>query len=108
LRVPFMEVFDGPDTLISCARRESSTHAPQALELLNGDLSNRLAADLAERLHTEAGPDKAKQVDLAFRLATGRAPTATERQLALEFLRDQPLKEFALAVLNLNQFLYVE
>ena len=108
LHLPFMEVFDAPDTLISCPRRESSTHAPQALELLNGDLSNRLAADFAERLHTEAGPDKAKQVELAYRLATGRAPTARERQLALDFLREQPLKEFALAVLNLNQFLYVE
>src|SRR5262249_46285978 len=35
LRLPFMEVFDAPDTLVSCPRRESSTHAPQALELLN-------------------------------------------------------------------------
>ena len=36
LRLPFMEVFDAPDILLSCARREQSTHAPQALELLNG------------------------------------------------------------------------
>ncbi len=36
LRLPFEEVFDAPDTLLSCARREQSTHAPQALELLNG------------------------------------------------------------------------
>jgi hypothetical protein len=43
LRLPFMEVFDAPDLQISCARRESSTHAPQALELLNGELTNRVA-----------------------------------------------------------------
>ena len=43
LRLPFMEVFDAPDTLLSCARREQSTHAPQALELLNGQTSNDLA-----------------------------------------------------------------
>jgi uncharacterized protein DUF1553 len=30
LRLPFLEVFDAPDTLVSCPRRESSTHAPQA------------------------------------------------------------------------------
>ena len=35
LILPFMQVFDSPDTLLSCARREQSTHAPQALELLN-------------------------------------------------------------------------
>ena len=28
LRLPFEEVFDAPDTLLSCARREQSTHAP--------------------------------------------------------------------------------
>ncbi|MBC7927104.1 MAG: DUF1553 domain-containing protein, partial [Bryobacteraceae bacterium] len=108
LRLPFMEVFDAPDALISCARRDSSTHAPQALELLNGDLSNRLAAHFAERLHTDAGPDKAKQIDLAYKLATGHLPSDKERQIALQFLQEQPLREFALAVLNLNQFLYVE
>ena len=42
LRLPFMEVFDAPDMLLSCARREQSTHAPQALELLNGQDVERL------------------------------------------------------------------
>jgi hypothetical protein len=108
LRLPFMEVFDSPDLQISCARREQSTHAPQALELLNGDLSNRLAASFAERLEKEAGPLKSRQVDHAYRVATGRPPNAKERQIALAFLKEQPLREFALAVLNLNKFLYVE
>src|SRR5262249_36022689 len=47
LRLPLMEVFDAPDTLLSCARREQSTHAPQALELLNGHTSNQLAGAFA-------------------------------------------------------------
>jgi hypothetical protein len=37
----------------------------------------------------------------------GRPPTPDERTLSLAFLREQPLKEFALAVFNLNGFLYV-
>jgi len=108
LRLPFMEAFDAPDMNISCARRESSTHAPQALELMNGDLANRLAVDFAKRLETEAGPSRMKQVNLAYKLAAGRAPTLKERQLAQTFLKNQPLREFALAMLNLNAFLYVE
>jgi hypothetical protein len=108
LRLPFMEAFDAPDMNISCARRESSTHAPQALELMNGDLANRLAIDFAKRIETDAGPSRLKQVDLAYKLAAGRAPTLKERQLAQAFLKDQPLREFALAILNLNAFLYVE
>jgi hypothetical protein len=107
LRLPFMQVFDAPDFLLSCARRESSTHAPQALEMLNGDLSNRLAGALAERLVKEAGPNRTKQIDLAYRLSAGRMPTAKERQIAERFLQTQPLREFALAILNLNDFLYV-
>ncbi len=46
LRLPFMEVFDQPTLQSSCACREESTHAPQALELLNGRLSNELAEHL--------------------------------------------------------------
>ena len=108
LRLPFMEVFDQPDLQTSCPRRQSSTHAPQALELLNGELANNLAAAFAQRLESEAGEDRARQIEQAFLLAAGRGPTARERELALEFLHDQPLREFALAMFNLNAFLYVE
>jgi hypothetical protein len=108
LRLPFAEVFDQPDRLTSCPRREASTHALQALELLNGPTSNRLAEAFARRLEREAGPDRGAQVELAYRLAAGRPPTAKENELALRFLARQPLREFALAVFNLNAFLYVE
>jgi hypothetical protein len=107
LRLPFLETFDAPAMLTSCARRETSTHAPQALEMLNGPLANDLAASFARRLETECGGDPARVVERAFRLATGRPPTADERELSLAFLRDQPPTEFALAVFNLNGFLYV-
>jgi hypothetical protein len=111
LRLPFVEVFDAPDTLLSCARREQSTHAPQALELLNGQTSNDLAAVFAQRLLKER-TTAAERVDYAWRLAAGRAPTAAEKSLALKFLAGAPddaarMKEFALAVFNLNAFLYV-
>src|SRR6266478_2708334 len=107
LRLPFMEVFDAPDTLVSCPRRESSTHAPQALELLNGDLANQEAEALAKRLAAEAGPDPRKQVDLAYRLVAGRPPKLKEMQESVAFLKHQSGREFALAMLNLNAFLYV-
>ncbi len=107
LHLPFMEVFDAPDSLASCPRRESSTHAPQALELMNGTLSNQQAEALAKRLETEAGPGPRKQVDLAYRLVRGRAPNPKEMQQSLAFLKTQSRREFALAMLNLNAFLYV-
>jgi len=108
LRLPFMDTFDAPALQSSCSRRESSTHAPQALELLNGQLANDLAHSFASRLRQEsAGDNMTRLVDRAFRLTLGRAPTDSERNSSLAFLRDQPLEDFALAIFNLNGFLYV-
>ena len=111
LRLPFLEVFDAPDILLSCARREQSTHAPQALELLNGKTSNELAAAFAQRLLTER-KTTVERIDYAWRLATGRPPTPAEKNSSIKFLGEKPadpenLKEFALAVFNFNNFLYV-
>lgn len=107
LRLPFMEVFDAPALLSSCPTRQASTHAPQALELLNGEFANARAAALASRLQEESAGDQTKLVQRAFGMATGRPPTAEELRLSLEFLRTEPLGEFALAIFNLNGFLYV-
>jgi mono/diheme cytochrome c family protein len=102
LRLPFFETFDAPALLTSCARRESTTHAPQALELLNGSLSNELAEAFAARLEAETGSSPDIVVGRAFLLALGRPPTSEERELSLAFVRTQPLKEFALALFNLR------
>ena len=36
-----------------------------------------------------------------------RLPTEDEKRLAVEFIESQPAREFALAMFNLNAFLYV-
>ena len=103
LILPFMQVFDSPDTLLSCARRDQSTHAPQALELMNGDFTNRLAHDLAAQI-------KSGGIDHAFQLIASRAPNPKERALVMKYLDDPDpaaLTEFALTLLNSNAFLYV-
>jgi hypothetical protein len=107
LRLPFFEVFDAPALAASCPRREASTHAPQALELLNGRLANDLAAAFAARLRDETLDAPSQTIHRAYWLAIGRSPTPREEALALEFLRDEPLEEFTLALFNLNGFLYV-
>ncbi len=108
LQLPFGQVFDQPDAAISCQRRESSTHPLQALEWLNGTLSNRLADGFADRLKRECGDDRGRQVERAFWLTAGRTPTPRERDVAMEFLNAHPLREFALALFNVNAFMYVD
>lgn len=107
LRLPFMEVFDQPALLTSCARREASTHAPQSLELLNGRISNELAGFFAERLAREAGADPVEIARHAYLLAFGRPPSPGEARIAREYLASGEVREFALAMFNLNSFLYL-
>ena len=104
MRMPFMEVFDSPDTLLSCARRESSTHAPQALELLNGPVTRQAAVALAERLTKLPAH---RRIDEAFALVFNRPPVARERAASQRFLAANPLREFTLALLAANDFLYL-
>ena len=47
------------------------------------------------------------RVDLAYRLVAGRPPQPKELQQSAAFLQSQSPREFALAMLNLNAFLYV-
>ena len=107
LRLPFMEVFDQPALLTSCARREASTHAPQSLELLNGPIANELAELFAARLERESGGDRSQLARRAYLLAVGRPAAEDELRIADEFLAANPVREFALAMFNLNAFLYV-
>ncbi len=111
LILPFMQVFDSPDTLLSCAGRDQSTHAPQALELLNGKLSNDLADAFAQRLLHEKKTSR-ERVDWAWRLAAGRAPLPAESAAARRYLNEAPenpeiVREFAVMLFNMNPFLYV-
>ncbi len=106
LIVPLMEVLDFCDTTRSSAKRMTTSVAPQALSMFNGDFVNRQAAHLAARLRREAGDDRSKQIDLAYRLALARPPTGTERDAMLSFLERESLEQLGRVLFNLNEFVY--
>ncbi|QEH36009.1 hypothetical protein OJF2_45670 [Aquisphaera giovannonii] len=109
LRYPFFEAFDRPDTNASCPRRPTTTIAPQALTLLNSRLANDAAHALAARIASTAGADRDAQVELAYRITVSREPDADERRTARSFLaHGGTFRHFCLALLNANEFLYVE
>ena len=109
LRFPFFEAFDRPDTNASCPRRAVTTIAPQALTLLNSALANDAARALASRVERAAGSDIEAQIRQAYRLAFAREPDPEELRLAREFLgREGSLRLFCLALLNANEFLYID
>jgi hypothetical protein len=126
LVVPMIEVLDLCDTTKTSARRPVTSVAPQALTLFNGRFVNEQAAHFALRLEHEAGADTARQIDLAFRLALARRPTAAEANgmlgflaeeqarlidesggaLAAEAARHKALQQLCRVIFNLNEFVY--
>jgi hypothetical protein len=114
-RMPLLEVFDRPEGVLSCSRRESSTTAPQSLTLLNGDFTLRQAQALAAK--ALAAPDDATVITTIFRSVYARVPSANEQQVATEFLakqtkltgsRNGAVTELARGLLNTNEFLHVD
>lgn len=107
--LPMLEVFDKPDGITSCARRNRSTIAPQALILMNNSFVRIQAQLFADRLAREAGKDAARQVEKAFELAYLRAPSQSERAAAVDFLKSNPdsLIDFCQALFNSNEFVYM-
>ncbi|MCA2970102.1 MAG: DUF1553 domain-containing protein [Acidobacteriaceae bacterium] len=106
LLVPLMEVLDVCDTARPAARRQTTSVAPQALQLFNGGFMNRQARHLAERLRREAGAEPAAQIEMAYRLALARPPKPAERDAMISFLRTGTLEELCRVMLNLNEFAY--
>jgi hypothetical protein len=137
VRLPILEAFDQPDMVAPCPARAVSTFAPQALILLNGPFTQAQSKEFAARLLREV-PDTGARVDRAYRLALARPPKPAERDMALTFLAEQTelirdrlranlpvgvplntpddadpaaaaaLADFCLALLNRNEFVYID
>ena len=108
---PLLETLDLCDTARSTAKRSTTTVAPQALTLFNGEFVNQQAKYLADRLLNEAGPNEAKQIDLAYRLALCRPATEREVELMRAFLKkagagNAAREQMARVIFNLNEFVY--
>lgn len=130
LVVPMLEVFDLCDTVNSTSRRPVTTVAPQALTLFNGDFVNQQARHFADRLEREAGANAVRQIELAYRLALARRPTAAESGAMQRYLVEESARfrtestqsangsgvadaaarhartQLCRVVLNLNEFVY--
>jgi Protein of unknown function (DUF1553)/Protein of unknown function (DUF1549) len=137
VRLPLLEALDRPDFVTSCPVRPVSTFAPQALILLNGPFLQGYSKRMAVRLMRECGMGADPQIDRAYWLTVGRPPGTAEREAARQFLQGQAelirarlrsgqpvnapadlpeqvdraavaaLADFCLALLNRNEFVYI-
>jgi hypothetical protein len=106
----FLQAFDVDDGRVPCPVRTRTVTAPQALFLMNSDEIDKASARFAERLRHESGGDLEAAVDLGYRIALARPPTAAQRDRALVYLGGDPARLAGLAWLlfNLDEFLYVQ
>jgi hypothetical protein len=88
-RYPMLEAFDMPDTHESCGRRNLTITAPQAMAMLNNQVSLEWAQALAGRVLREAGTDPQRQIETAYRLAYSRKPNGIDKDLVQTFLAKQ-------------------
>jgi hypothetical protein len=130
---PMFEIFDSPVNSVSAGRREVTNVAPQSLWALNNGHVLAQAQQLAARLVREAGDSSQAWIDRSWEIALGRRPTAAEASDAHRLLTafeahpggrplDDPPPELAhippvraaaltklcLALLNLNEFLFID
>ncbi|HEU0121011.1 MAG TPA: PSD1 and planctomycete cytochrome C domain-containing protein [Bryobacteraceae bacterium] len=101
--LPMLASFDSPDNSVSCARRDATTVAPQALTMMNSEFMLRQARRLSSRAEKEPDP-----VWALWSYVLQRAPSAAERQRAQNFLKDGALANLALVLFNTNEFLYTD
>lgn len=117
LRHPLFELFDRPDAQISCARRNESTTAPQALMLFNSEFAHDIARKLAADLNAQHGSDATALITDAALRCFARQPAKAEVEAGQKFLQKQTalapsfreaLADYCLALLNSNEFVYVD
>jgi hypothetical protein len=99
--------FDCPDAGQTAPQRNSSTTPLQTLNLLNSPFLLQQSGAFAERVKTSA-KEPPDQVRLAFRLAFQREPSESELQAALKLSAQHGLAAVCRALLNANEFLYVD
>jgi hypothetical protein len=105
---PFMTCLDCADPSMRVEKRNESISALQALALLNNGVVVVQARQLADRVVRESGDDPAAQVKRAFELALGRDPEADEADALLEVAKAHGLANVCRAILNLNEFAFVD
>jgi hypothetical protein len=106
-RMPMLEVFDQPEGVLSCSRREASTTSTQSLSLLN----SRFTVDQSAALARNA------DVKTIWLKVLQRLPDSNEVSMASEFIARQTKllgneeaarKELVRGLLNTNEFLYID
>jgi mono/diheme cytochrome c family protein len=116
----YLQVFDFPNPSFTAEQRFSTNVPLQRLYFMNNDFVYAQAGKVAERVYSQ--PNETGRISEAYRLLYGRAPTAQEIEIGLQFLRTTPekpgdtvngepvtaWKQYARVLLSANEFEFVD
>jgi len=88
----FLQLFDFPSPNISAEQRYATNVPLQRLFFMNSDFVQQQGELLFRRIESE--PTTEARIQKAYRLVFGRTATPEELRLAVEYLRNEPLKEY--------------
>jgi hypothetical protein len=91
----YLMLFDFPSPNLSAEKRFSTTVPLQRLFLMNSDFMQMQSESLAARVAGEA--DNAARIKKLYRMVYNRDATADEVKLGLDYLHNEPMKEFEAA-----------
>jgi hypothetical protein len=120
-----LTVFDQPLVATNCPQRTASAVPLQSLFMLNDAFLAEQAEHFAQRVERSSQPSPDRMIELAFRRALARRPSASETATCRDLLRrqgdtflarglsrgeaaHQAMVQLCLTLLNTNEFLYVE
>ena len=89
---PYLALFDFPMPSSSSERRFTTNVAPQRLFLMNSDFVQEQAERVAARV--AAAPGDEARIAQVYELLFQRPPTATEVAAGLDYLRQEPMRQY--------------
>jgi hypothetical protein len=104
---PFMDRLDCPDASLLAAKRNTTITAIQALALLNNSFMVKQSEHLAERV-TKLSSEPKEQIAWLYRITLGRDPRAQEASRLADYVTRHGLENACRAMLNSNEFLFVD
>lgn len=104
---PWMTSLDCADPSMRVDKRNESLSSIQALALLNNGFMLTQAKHFADRV-ARSTEDLAQQVDTAYRMALGTAPTDSTHAQLVEFTKRNGLPYLCRLLFNLNAFTFVD
>ncbi len=85
--IPSMMLFDWPEHLVSIGERSSTTIAPQALMLMNGEIARHAAEGIATKVASQATDDGVHSaIAKAYEMVYQRNAAPSEIQLGVQYL----------------------